>query len=236
MQYKNVAKEELFNLYYDLKKSSLFKDHILGGGTALALQLGHRTSTDIDLFTTNEIDNKDILNELNKKYGSYYIQTLNDFLLRVEIKNILVDFIKENRNILEMPKIENNITYFGVKDISAMKLRTILTRNKPRDYIDIAYILKDLSLDEMAENYKDKYKANDMPIIKIALMRSKFFTKDEWYDGINMLKNDIKLENIPKILENEIGKYNKKHNIGNINNENIINIIKNKMKNIGRRK
>jgi hypothetical protein len=33
----------------ELQNNSLFKDHVLAGGTALTLHLEHRTSTDIDL-------------------------------------------------------------------------------------------------------------------------------------------------------------------------------------------
>ena len=45
---------EMINLIKELQSNSLFNNYILAGGTALTLQLGHRTSTDIDLFTLKE--------------------------------------------------------------------------------------------------------------------------------------------------------------------------------------
>jgi len=48
---KEAVVSEMIDLIKELQSNSLFKDHILAGGTALTLQIGHRTSTDIDLFT-----------------------------------------------------------------------------------------------------------------------------------------------------------------------------------------
>lgn len=41
-----------------LGESGLLKDAYLAGGTALALQIGHRISVDFDFFTSKEFDEK----------------------------------------------------------------------------------------------------------------------------------------------------------------------------------
>jgi len=228
---KNAAKKELFDLYYEIKGVDLFRDYVLGGGTALALQLGHRISTDIDVFTANVQDNKDILDKLNELYKTYYIISITDPVLQVTINNIKVDFIKDTSTIIEMPKTDDKITYFGIKDIAAMKLRTILTRTKSRDFIDIAYLLKNMSLDEMFDNYRQKYRQDDAAVIKIALLKSRNITHDEWKKDIYMLKNDIVLENIPGIIEKEIVKHNKKHDMGN--KKNLLRVIGEKIRKTG---
>jgi predicted nucleotidyltransferase component of viral defense system len=229
---KTVAKKELFDLYYSIKNESMFQDYILGGGTALALQLGHRTSTDIDLFTANKKNNKDILNKLNEQYGTYFIVNITEPVLEVTIKNIKVDFITDKNNIIETPKTDEKITYFGKNDISAMKLRAILTRTKARDYIDIAYLLTTIPLNNMLDNYRKKYNQDDTAIIKIALLKCGNIPKNEWNENIHMLKNDFPPENIPDIIEKEIKKHNNKYNIGNKKNifktikENIIKTVR----------
>jgi predicted nucleotidyltransferase component of viral defense system len=49
-----------------LDKLSKFKDEFyLAGGTALALQIGHRISVDFDFFTTKEFDNFSLLKKLD---------------------------------------------------------------------------------------------------------------------------------------------------------------------------
>ena len=45
---KEAVLPEILNMIKDIQKEDLFKNYILAGGTALALQLGHRTSEDID--------------------------------------------------------------------------------------------------------------------------------------------------------------------------------------------
>jgi len=46
----------MLEILKELQKNTLFIDFYLAGGTALALQLGHRTSTDIDLFSYKDRD------------------------------------------------------------------------------------------------------------------------------------------------------------------------------------
>jgi predicted nucleotidyltransferase component of viral defense system len=228
---KSAANKELLDIYYELKNEYLFKDYILGGGTALALQIGHRTSTDIDIFTTKKKSNKDILNKLNELYHTYYIINMSEPVLETSIKNIKVDFINDNSNILEIPKTNEKITYFGIKDISAMKLRAILTRTKARDYIDIAYLLKHIPLNKMFNNYKQKYKQDDITIIKLALSKCNTIPDNEWDKDINMLDNSIVLTNIPKLINNELLRYNKRFII----NTNIFNTIKDNIKKMKRK-
>ena len=54
LQTEPVGKS-LWNLLKDLQKEKALGNYFLVGGTALALQLGHRMSDDIDLFTRNDI-------------------------------------------------------------------------------------------------------------------------------------------------------------------------------------
>jgi len=45
MLQKEAVVSEIITLIKELQSAPLFKDHVLVGGTALTLQLGHRTST-----------------------------------------------------------------------------------------------------------------------------------------------------------------------------------------------
>ncbi|MEK9150321.1 MAG: nucleotidyl transferase AbiEii/AbiGii toxin family protein, partial [Candidatus Desantisbacteria bacterium] len=49
-----------------LEKSEIIQKTYLAGGTALALQLGHRISYDLDFFTQEEFDEEMILPEIEK--------------------------------------------------------------------------------------------------------------------------------------------------------------------------
>src|ERR1700743_782776 len=67
MLYWNTVTETLKNVLQTLMAADELKDFRLVGGTALSLQLGHRVSVDIDLFTDAE-------------YGSIDFDVIEDFL------------------------------------------------------------------------------------------------------------------------------------------------------------
>jgi predicted nucleotidyltransferase len=67
---------------------------ILVGGTALALQMGHRTSEDIDLFTNNDIDKKVISGYIDKTFGeNRHIINNSERIVQIVINGIKVDFV-----------------------------------------------------------------------------------------------------------------------------------------------
>ncbi len=59
LHYETVS-EPLLECLQKLMASTAFNDFILVGGTALSLQLGHRVSVDIDLFTAMEYGGMDL--------------------------------------------------------------------------------------------------------------------------------------------------------------------------------
>jgi len=77
MLQKQSIGSPLWNLLKDLEKEEILKNYFLVGGTALSLQLGHRTSDDIYLFTRNDINKDEIFDFLNRGYkGKYQIHNI----------------------------------------------------------------------------------------------------------------------------------------------------------------
>ena len=119
------------------------KGFILFGGTAIALQLGHRQSIDFDFFTSNKLDKK-LKDEILKNLKSdAMLQNEENTLvfLKNEVKLSFfgdIDFvIKENSLILDdVLKVAN------LKSLLATKLKATFDRAEYKDYIDIVEILK----------------------------------------------------------------------------------------------
>ena len=85
LQKKSVGKS-LWNLLIELQSSAVFKNYFLVGGTALSLQLEHRMSDDIDLFTRQAINKEEIFDFLNKNYnGKYQLINVQNIFLQVLI-------------------------------------------------------------------------------------------------------------------------------------------------------
>ena len=59
--HKRGISEFLWNTLCRFQNDKLFANYYLVGGTALSLQIGHRISDDIDLFTEEELPKEKIL-------------------------------------------------------------------------------------------------------------------------------------------------------------------------------
>jgi hypothetical protein len=215
LQTQSVGKP-LWNLLRDLQKNELFKSYFLVGGTALSLQLGHRISNDIDLFTRNDINKDEIFDFLNRDYnGNYQIHNVQNITLQISINDIKVDFVKYDYNLLENIKSEEGIKYLGKKDISAMKLMAIANRgDQAKDFIDIYYLLEEINLKDMFEYYKQKYNQSDISPIKRSLVYFDDVTDSNWA-SVRLLKDTLSKEKIKQTIIKEMNDYNT-NAIGNI--------------------
>src|ERR1051325_291946 len=80
MLQKNAAPPELINALNALMALPSLSGHCLVGGTALALQIGHRISVDIDLFSFKKNLFADIIeNELIKQFSKNNISEIKYF-------------------------------------------------------------------------------------------------------------------------------------------------------------
>ena len=147
----NSVSESLLDTLLELNKSVLFKNYFLVGGTALSLQIGHRISEDIDLFTKQDIDKDEILAFMNKKYAKkFQIINVQNSILQIMANDIKIDFVKYDFPLIEDVKNEAGINYLGKKDIAAMKLLATANRgNQAKDFVDVFFLLKEMSLAEM---------------------------------------------------------------------------------------
>ena len=129
------------------------KPYILCGGTALAMQIGHRKSEDLDfmMWRTSrtqkpEVDWNAIERELTEKIG-----TIDNFnMLGFDQVEFLVRgvkfsfFVSDNYSPVTAPiDYMGNIQLADAVSIMAMKMEVMLRRMKFRDYYDIYSILKD---------------------------------------------------------------------------------------------
>ena len=210
MLQKKSVREPLWNLLKELQDSDVFINYFLVGGTALSLQLGHRISDDIDLFTRKDINKDEIFDFLNKNYnGKYQITNIQNIILQIIVNEIKIDMVKYDYELIEDIKTYNGIKYLGKKDIAAMKLMAIANRgDQAKDFIDIYYLLNELTLKDMFEFYKQKYKQNDISIIKKSLAYFDDVTENNWL-SVKLLRDKLSIKSVKQKITNEINNYNK---------------------------
>jgi len=209
LQTQSVGKS-LWDILKILQQKELFKSYFLVGGTALSLQLGHRISNDIDLFTRDDLNKDEILDFLNSDYnGIYQIHNIQNTILQISITSVKIDFVKYDYDLIEDVNSEEGIRYLGKKDISAMKLMAIANRgDQAKDFIDIYYLLKEIKLIDMFEYYKLKYKQHDINQIKRSLVYFDDVTESNWA-SVMLLKDTLSTEEIKRVIVNEVNEYNK---------------------------
>lgn len=142
------------------KKLNKFSDFYLAGGTALALQIGHRISIDFDFFNDKEID-KNLLNKLEKVFfdKKLNISVSNPDELTIYIDQVKITFLKYPFSpILDLINFKG-INLLNVKEIAASKAYTIGRRGSFKDYIDLYYIIleKHTDLNKIISMAEKKY-------------------------------------------------------------------------------
>lgn len=128
----------------------------LVGGTALALQLGHRKSIDLDLFGELNMNEFETNNPFGKNFKLERIRNTPNIKIYL-INNVKVDVVNYSYHWLESPVIENEIRLASLMDISAMKLSAITGRGTKKDFIDLSVLLEKFSLKQIMQFYLEKY-------------------------------------------------------------------------------
>ncbi len=124
------------------------ENYVLYGGTAIALQLGHRSSIDFDFFSSDHADSDHLYSVVYSLLGPLeIIQSRKNTLSIITYSDdpVKLSFfwgIKTGR--VKPPRIaeDNGIQVASLQDLFGHKLKTILQRVEAKDYRDIACLLK----------------------------------------------------------------------------------------------
>lgn len=143
-------------LLTELMDVPLFSEMRLVGGTALALQYGHRQSVDLDFFGKLSADVSEI-HDVLANIGSHTIYTNTQNIKIFEVNGVKVDFVNYKYDWIDDIVTEGNLRLASPKDIAAMKVNAIEGRGSRKDFIDIYFLLKHFTLNEILEFYKQKY-------------------------------------------------------------------------------
>ncbi|MAY84486.1 MAG: hypothetical protein CMP59_10175 [Flavobacteriales bacterium] len=163
--------ETISDLLWDslrkLMKMNELKQFRLVGGTSLSLQLGHRMSIDIDLFTDaayGSVDFDEIEKALKASFpfvddssindiGAgrfYFVGNNKDELLKLDIMYSSEPFV--------FPLIEiEGIRLASIEEIAAMKLDVVSRGGRKKDFWDLHELLNKHSIEELIEFYEKRH-------------------------------------------------------------------------------
>ena len=133
------------------------KELRLVGGTALALQYGHRQSVDLDFFGRLPED-KDELIDVVRHLGEVTVFNRSKIILQMVVNQVKVDFVDYSRYPwIDEPVYGDGFVLASDKDIAAMKINAIMGRGTRKDFIDLYVLLQHYSLKEILGFYQQKY-------------------------------------------------------------------------------
>jgi predicted nucleotidyltransferase component of viral defense system len=173
----------------------------LAGGTALALQIGHRISVDLDFFTQEKFDENVLELELKEidqwkfegkawrtVWGQVGKTKLSIFYYEYRVIKKLLSFAEIN--ILSKP------------DIAAMKIHAIETRGTKRDFIDLFFLVKEFPMEKILEFYDKKFANLEDHLY--AIIRSLAYFEDAEMDEISpQMLVDMSWDDVKQFFKQE---------------------------------
>ncbi len=154
--FENVLSPSTKNLLKKLKPNNLPEKSYLAGGTAIALQLGHRRSDDLDFFTPSEFNEKQWEEKLKIDLSFNLLQRDWQTLIGTigKVKFSLFSYMHKQ---IDSPVRYLHLTVASLPDLCAMKLDTIIARGTKRDFIDIFFLSQKFGLKRLLRFYQKKY-------------------------------------------------------------------------------
>lgn len=156
MLYLETVESSTLELLKKLQRLPVLEQTRLVGGTALALQLGHRKSIDLDFFGTIDCE-AEYLRESIAGIASLTILKESPNIHIYIVDGIKVDIVNYKYPWLDDVVLEQGLRLASVSDIAAMKITAIIGRGTKKDFIDIAFLLHHFSLEEILHFYAAKY-------------------------------------------------------------------------------
>src|ERR1039458_7495802 len=120
-------------------------DFRLVGGTALSLQIGHRNSIDIDLFTDKPFDTYSIFEDIKNEFNGpneLLVKQITPGSVVVLINMVKIDIYQWQDKFIRPVVVIDNVRMAHIDDLITMKLKTVSdefeSRFVKKDYFDIA--------------------------------------------------------------------------------------------------
>lgn len=159
--YDQAVADNAKNALAELTESSeALGSFYLAGGTAAALQLGHRVSVDLDFFSGEDFSAQSLLETVSNN-----LQISNTAIdkgtLKFQLSQTAISFFHYPYRLINVTSDYQAIDLAHLLDIAAMKITAIASRGSKKDFVDLYYILNEYSLEQVFSAFKSKYKQSE---------------------------------------------------------------------------
>ena len=176
----------------------------LAGGTALALELGHRISVDLDFFNKDTFSISLLVEQLNT-LGNLKIEDQSENTFNGSLDGVKISFFYYPYPLLFTTKEYNSVYLADERDIGAMKIQSISGRGSKKDFIDLFVLLKKYSIQELLNFFHKKYEKFNYNQLHILKSLSYFYDADTNPEPIYI--NPIDWKEVKESIKNVIDEY-----------------------------
>jgi hypothetical protein len=174
----------------------------LVGGTALALQIGHRLSIDLDLFTSEEFDSSQVIQAL-QPLGNLDILVNKPPFLQVRLDDLKIDFLKFPYPLVQEFIEVEGVRLVSIENIAVMKLLAIARRGVKKDFFDLYFLLEKYSMAEIVQLFESKMPNVDM----FHIFKSMTYFEDADLDADPKMLLKVTWATVKKIITQKVQVY-----------------------------
>lgn len=165
MLHYNTVNKLLHETLIQLMTVEEFSKFRLVGGTSLSLQIGHRESVDIDLFSDNNYGTIDfnVITEYLQENFSYVFHSKIDpgmgrsYFIGENADNTVKIDVFYTDTFIEPPLVVDGIRMATVAEIIAMKLDVVQRSGRKKDFWDLHALFENYSVGEMLQLHEQRY-------------------------------------------------------------------------------
>jgi hypothetical protein len=149
-----------------LRDAKVLDHFYLAGGTALALQFGHRLSLDLDFFSLEHFIEEALLQQVQVLTG-FALATKAPYTLHATIQKTKVSFLGYAYPMLFPTNPFLDVAVADPRDIACMKVSAIASRGTKRDFVDLYVSAERYGLKEILRLFDQKYAQTHYSMIHI---------------------------------------------------------------------
>jgi predicted nucleotidyltransferase component of viral defense system len=172
----------------------------LAGGTALALQLGHRRSVDFDFYNQTSFNEMGLERDIVTQVEGFKVTQRGSGTLIGQQAAIDMSFFYYPYPLLESLLETESLNLVSIQDIAAMKLIAISQRGLRRDFLDLYVICQERPLEKIFACAQEKYTQFDPYVCLKALTYFEDADRDESGRGME-LRESVSWDKVKKFFE-----------------------------------
>ena len=175
------------------------REYYLAGGTAIALQIGHRRSIDFDLFKFSSVNHKKNIDKITGSRLPYEVTRRVAGQMNVTVGDVKLTFLEYPFPVAGAGKFEDIIKVPELIDLAAMKAYALGRRSKWKDYVDLYFILKNyFSISQISERASEIF--DQLFSEKLFRTQLSYFDDIDYSESVEYVDTEIPEEEIRVFL------------------------------------